>query len=50
MNREGLIKLLKEKQELRDRTARIYDQIVGQIALIEDLVKEPEEVKTEVKE
>ena len=50
MNKEGLIKLLNEKKELRDRTARVYDQIVGQIALIEDLVKEPEEVKTETKE
>jgi len=50
MNKDGLIKLLKEKQELRDRTARIYDQIVGQIVLLEDLVKEQEEVKTETKE
>lgn len=50
MNKEGLIKLLKEKQELRDRTARVYDQIVGQIVLIEDLIKNSEEVKTETKE
>jgi site-specific recombinase len=50
MNKEGLIKLLNEKKELKERTARVYDQIVGQIALLEDLIKGMEEVKTETKE
>jgi hypothetical protein len=50
MDKEGLTNLLKEKQELRDRTARVYDQIVGQIVLIEDLIKNSEETKEEPKE
>jgi hypothetical protein len=50
---KDLVKMLTEKKELRDRTARIYDQIVGQISLLEDLLKNEdtkEEVKIEVKE
>jgi hypothetical protein len=49
MERKDLIKRLEEKKELRDRTARVYDQIIGQISLLEDLIKN-EEVKVETKE
>ena len=47
MEKTDLIKLLKEKEELKERTARIYDQIVGQIALLQDLVKTEENIKKE---
>lgn len=54
MNKENLIKLLNEKKELKERTARIYDQLCGQVALLEDLVKtedkKSEEIKVETKE
>jgi hypothetical protein len=49
MNKEELKNMLKEKEELKERTARIYDQLVGQCALLLDLLK-TEETKVEVKE
>jgi hypothetical protein len=44
MIKEDLCKMLKEKEELKERTARIYDQLVGQCVLLEELIKK-EEVK-----
>lgn len=50
MTKEELIKLRNDKVELKERTARVYDQITGQIALLDDLIRANEEKKEEVKE
>jgi len=50
MEKNELVQKLKEKVELKERTLRIYDQIVGQCSLLEDLIKNYEEPKIEVKE
>jgi hypothetical protein len=50
MGKNDLVQKLKEKIELKERTLRIYDQIVGQCSLLEELIKNCEEVKIEKEE
>jgi hypothetical protein len=50
MEKQDLVKMLKEKIELKERTARIYDQICGQVALLEDLVRTEDKPKEEKKD
>lgn len=50
MNKEDLIKLMEQKEDLLKKTEMIFQQLQGQIVLLRDLIKKenkPEEIKSE---
>lgn len=49
MERSELAKKLEEKKEIRERLQTSFAQLVGQIALLEDLIKQEDTPKEEVK-
>ena len=46
MNKESLIKQLQEKEALKEKTESVFLQLVGQIALLRDLIKSEDEIVT----
>jgi hypothetical protein len=47
MDRAEMIKTLQEKEELRERTFAVYQQLLGQIALLRELVTKTDAPKKE---
>ena len=50
MERESLIKELQEKEELKERTYAVYQQLIGQIALLRNIVERLDKEKVETPE
>ena len=48
--KEQLRKMLEEKEKLLNKTAMIHQQLIGQIALLKNLLGEPIETKGEIGE
>jgi hypothetical protein len=40
MNKEELLKLLKEKKDLLKRTEVVYHQLNGQVGMLEDIIED----------
>ena len=39
MDKESLIKQLQEKEELKEKTYAIYQQLVGQVAILRNIIQ-----------
>jgi len=39
MKKEEMVRLLEEKEKLKEKTEMIFHQLVGQIAMLRDMIK-----------
>lgn len=49
MEKKELIALLEQKEKMKEQTEMIFHQLIGQISLLKDLIKNTKE-DTEIKE